>query len=72
MLFGIPQTARDKHTGRVKKLRLEAEDAADEIFLTALEEALVDAVNNNPASMTVTTASGRELEYRFREGTVRE
>lgn len=41
MLYGTPQNkGRDKITRRVKILKLWSEDAADEMLLTAIEEAM--------------------------------
>ena len=40
MEYGIPQATRDKHTGRVRQMKMWAVSAADELFLTRLYEAL--------------------------------
>lgn len=39
----IPQATRDKYTGRVHQLKMWADSASDELFLTRLYEALDSA-----------------------------
>ena len=60
MQYGVAQLARDKTTKRVKEIKLWADTAADELWLTALEEALGSL---SLRQLKITFACGREVSW---------
>lgn len=60
MKYGIPQKGRTPHSNRVKILRMEADTAADEMFLTELSDGLKDGTLQ---VLRIEFSDGREFTY---------
>lgn len=56
MIYGVPQNGKCSKTNRVKKLKLEAETGADEIFLTKLVAAFD---RNDITAIKIMTTTGK-------------
>jgi len=62
VIYGVPQAQKDKLTGRAKRIHLVAEDAPDELFITALHKAFE---NETLMEITIRTENGGELTLVF-------